>query len=68
MSKAIENEINARLTVVREQLSEVRLILVEENKDGKQMDYVSNPNMSNVVDEVEKEVAKISDIIYQKSK
>ena len=53
------------LEQVRSLLLSTLLLLDEENKDGKQFDYVSSPRLSDRFDMVNRTMQKINKIIYQ---
>ena len=57
---------------ILENLNQIRGLLIstlnlldEENKDGKQFDYVNSPRLSDNFDGVNRTVNKINKIIYQ---
>jgi hypothetical protein len=61
-----QDQLLLKLNNVKEQLRQLHEILKEENKDGKQMDYVSHPRIANKVDELTQVVNQIEKITYQK--
>lgn len=61
-----KNMVLSLLNRTREELLEVYDVLKNDNSNGNQNDYVTNPRLSNEFDQVEELVAKINKIIYQK--
>jgi hypothetical protein len=61
-----KNMVLSLLIHAKEKLLEVYHVLTEDNSNGNQNDYVTNPRLSNEFDQVEELVAKIDKIIYQK--
>ena len=53
------------LQQVRSLLLSTLLLLDDENKDGKQFDYVNSPRLSDSFDAVNSTVQKINRIVYQ---
>lgn len=59
-------------TVIQEKIKEARvllsdslLLLIEENANGKQFDYVNSPRLSDNFDALNKTVERMGSIIYQ---
>jgi len=53
------------LQQVRSLLLSTLLLLDDENKDGKQFDYVNSPRLSDSFDAVNRTMQKINKIVYQ---
>jgi hypothetical protein len=60
-TKIIEN-----INQVREILLETLSLLMEENKDGKQFDFVNSPRLAENFDSANRTMDRIEKIIYQR--
>lgn len=58
--------IEGRLLTIGWELKKILAEIKENNKDGKQMDFVSHPRLVNNWDNVMRTAQNIEDILYQK--
>lgn len=68
MSDTLKNQVFTNLEIAMAELNGVHTYLIEENRGGRQFDYVTNPKLSDKVDELVNKVEKIRQIVYQESK
>lgn len=62
-----KEHISKELVDINNKLHSILITLKLLNSDGKQCDYVTDPALSNLVDQVTDKVNKINKIMYQKS-
>lgn len=66
MNKILEMQVLANIDMAFKELDRVHSHLITGNKNGNQMDYTTNPRISNEVDKLLKKVQVIEKIVYQK--
>jgi hypothetical protein len=62
----LESDVYSHLVIANHRLGKAYELLLEANKDGGQMDFISHPSLANVFDSVYMKAQKIDKIMYQK--
>lgn len=63
--KLLEAQIRSDIDRAMKELDRLHGHLIDANKNGRQLDYVTHPNVSNEMDKIVKKVEVLRKIMYQ---